>query len=91
MTNTQETHSTDAYGNELCNTCCNPAGAPYRRYDERGKVREGCVDEFHTGHLVTPSESARWHGRPEAKRVRLKPHTNPRDRRVREWFQHEWR
>lgn len=53
-----------------CPTCCRPAAAPFRVYDARGKVLSGCVDHFHTGHLVTPSESAMWHARPEAKRLR---------------------
>jgi hypothetical protein len=53
-----------------CPTCTRSAGAPFRTYDARGKVVRGCVDAFHTGHLVTPSESARWHHRPEAEAIR---------------------
>jgi len=53
-----------------CNTCCNPVDQPYRVYDERGKVLQGCVDACHTGELVTPSESSFWHNRPEAKKIR---------------------
>lgn len=55
-----------------CNTCGRAAGSPFRVYDEHGKVINGCVDEFHTGHLVTPSESSRWHARPEAKQIRAR-------------------
>lgn len=54
----------------ICNTCVRPASNPFRVYDERGRVIMGCVDECHTGHLATPSESARWHARPEAKKLR---------------------
>ncbi len=54
----------------VCNTCGKTAGAPYRVYDVRGKVVQGCVDDFHTGHLVTPSESSFWHNRPAAKKIR---------------------
>jgi hypothetical protein len=53
-----------------CNTCGRDASAPYRVYDARGKCTAGCVDDFHTGHLVTPSESSRWHNRPDAKKIR---------------------
>lgn len=53
-----------------CNTCVQPVWKPFRVYDERGKVVLGCVDASHDGQLVTPSESARWHARPEAKRIR---------------------
>lgn len=55
-----------------CPTCGHSEGAPYRQYDSRGHVISGCVDEFHTGHLVTPSESAYWHGRPEARKIRAR-------------------
>ncbi len=44
-----------------CVTCGRSAGDPFRRYDDRGKVVHGCIDPFHEGHLVTPSESSRWH------------------------------
>lgn len=53
-----------------CPTCCRPAGAPFRVFDDRGRVVSGCVDHFHGGHLVTPSASAGWHGRPEARKIR---------------------
>lgn len=35
-------------------------------------ITAGCVDACHTDRLVTPSESARWHGRSEAKRIRAR-------------------
>jgi hypothetical protein len=58
------------FANE-CPICGKSAGAPARRYSLDGRqVIEGCVDHFHTGHLVTPSESARWHYRPAAKHIR---------------------
>lgn len=53
-----------------CPTCCRGPATPFRIHDNRGRVVSGCVDEFHAGHLVSPSESARWHARPEAKRIR---------------------
>lgn len=53
-----------------CPTCTRSIYAPYRVYDERGKVLEGCVDECHSEHLTTPSESARWHNRTQAKAIR---------------------
>jgi hypothetical protein len=52
-----------------CPTCARAPGSPYRVYD-CGRVARGCVDHFHTGHLVTPSESARWHARADAVRIR---------------------
>ena len=56
-------------GEARCNTCGRPALAPFRRYAE-GKIVAGCVDDFHTGHLVTPSASSFWHNRLEAKKMR---------------------
>lgn len=56
----------------LCPTCVGRKYAPYRVYDDRGKVLQGCVDVFHTDHLVTPSESSRWHNRPAAKAIRAR-------------------
>lgn len=55
-----------------CHTCGRADDSPYRVYDDHGKVVAGCVDECHTGRLITPSESARWHARPEAKRIRTR-------------------
>lgn len=55
---------------QTCPTCGNSIYSPFRIYDKHGKVVQGCVDESHTGHLVTPSESARFHNRPEAKKIR---------------------
>jgi hypothetical protein len=57
-------------GEARCNTCTQPAGTPFRRYDARGAILYGCIDDFHTGHLVTPSASSFWHNRPEAKKMR---------------------
>lgn len=53
-----------------CPTCTRPADQPYRQYDARGKCVAGCIDDFHTGHLITPSESSFWHNRPQAKKLR---------------------
>ena len=36
--------------------------------NERGRLVQGCVDEFHTGHVM--GEAAIWHNRPEAKKLR---------------------
>jgi len=55
---------------DMCPICGRAAGSPYRVYDDRGKVIQGCVSDFHTGHLVTPSESARFHARKEAVAIR---------------------
>lgn len=52
-----------------CPICGKAPSAPVRVFDG-GKVVQGCVDHFHTGHLVTPSESSFWHNRPEAKKIR---------------------
>lgn len=54
----------------ICNLCLKDIFAPYRVYNERGCVIQGCVGEGHTGHLVTPSEPSRWHYRSEAKKIR---------------------
>jgi hypothetical protein len=62
--------SLGAAPSDRCPTCSRPAGAPFRSYDDRGHVVHGCVDAFHTGHLVTPSASAAWHHRPEAVALR---------------------
>lgn len=53
-----------------CRICGKPVDAPYRVYTSDGRVREGCVSPDHDDHLVTPSESARWHARPEARDIR---------------------
>jgi hypothetical protein len=57
-------------GKARCNTCGQPASAPFRHYDARGAVLYGCIDAFHTGRLVQCSESSYWHNRPEAKKLR---------------------
>jgi hypothetical protein len=53
----------------LCTTCNKPDHSPFRVF-EGSKVVMGCVDACHTSKLVTPSESAFWHARPEAKKIR---------------------
>lgn len=53
-----------------CTTCNRPVTSPTRRFDDRGRVVQGCVDDSHTGHLMVPSESARWHDRPAARAIR---------------------
>ena len=61
----------DAMREQTCNTCNRPANRPFRVYDERNtKVTMGCVDAFHSGHLITPSESSFWHNRSEARHIR---------------------
>jgi hypothetical protein len=55
---------------KTCQTCNRPACNPFRIYDKQSKVIMGCVDDFHTGHLVSPSASSFWHYRPEAKKIR---------------------
>lgn len=63
-----DTHTTGRA--RFCSTCGRAPGSPFRVYDVHGKVISGCVDDFHTGHLITPSESARWHNRPVSKQIR---------------------
>jgi len=53
-----------------CNTCGRPASEPYRRYGNDGRIIEGCIDNFHAGHLVPCSASEHWHNRKEAKILR---------------------
>jgi hypothetical protein len=50
----------------LCGRAPNSPGMQAR--NERGRMVQGCVDEFHTGHVF--GEAARWHNRPEAKKLR---------------------
>jgi hypothetical protein len=56
--------------NQTCNTCGKSYDNPFRSYDYAGKVINGCVDKCHSGHLITISESNRWHNRIEAKQIR---------------------
>lgn len=56
---------------KICGTCGRAVDNPFRLYDDHGKITSGCVDDSHDGHLITPSESARWHGRKEARMIRL--------------------
>lgn len=53
-----------------CTTCNCPVTSPWRNFDARGHVVNGCVDSSHTGQLVTPSASADWHNRPDARKIR---------------------
>ncbi len=55
---------------ETCNICGGTKSHPYRVYDEKGKVIIGCVDIFHEGEIISPSESLFWHNRSEAKKIR---------------------
>ena len=55
---------------DRCPICTRADHSPYRVYDERGHVIQGCVSAFHDGRLQQLSESARWHGRPVAKAIR---------------------
>lgn len=56
--------------NAICNTCGRKANDPFRSHDQSGKIVHGCIDDIHTGHLVTPSASSAWHNRPAAKQHR---------------------
>lgn len=47
------------YYAHLCPTCFRDRCAPFRLWNAaQNKITEGCVDHFHTGHLVTPSASS---------------------------------
>jgi len=50
-----------------CSTCGRSPGSPYRRV-VAGKIVEGCVDEFHTGHLH--GASLEWHTSRDARAIR---------------------
>jgi hypothetical protein len=54
----------------VCLTCNRPVASPWRVWDARGHILNGCVDASHTGHLTPLSESARWHTRPAAVKIR---------------------
>jgi hypothetical protein len=60
---------TTIYLSTTCPTCCRSAGNPARSYVAE-KIVSGCVDHFHTGHLVFATQSLSWHMRPEAKKIR---------------------
>lgn len=56
---------------ETCRTCLKPANAPFRRFHRMtGEILDGCIDNFHSGHLPAMSNTSAWHNRPEAKRLR---------------------
>jgi len=61
----------DSVAKRTCPTCARSARDPFRVYLPNGKVAEGCIDSFHTGHLVTPSESLFWHNRKCARQWRV--------------------
>ena len=54
---------------KLCPICFAPSHSPFRMW-EGDKIIGGCVDDFHTGHLVVPSQSASFHNRTDAKTIR---------------------
>jgi len=54
---------------ERCTTCCRPADAPYRRWQD-DRIVEGCVDAVHTAHMFGISSSGSWHRRPVAQEMR---------------------
>jgi hypothetical protein len=54
---------------EECPSCCRAATAPYRRI-VRGKIVEGCIDAFHHGHLPATTNTAAWHNRQIARKLR---------------------
>lgn len=54
---------------QLCPICCAPAHSPFRMW-KGDKIVGGCVDAFHDGALVVPSQSASFHNRPDAKEIR---------------------
>jgi hypothetical protein len=61
---------TRVFYSETCPTCGRASSNPFRSYDAKGRIVNGCVDAFHSEHLVVPSESAFWHARPQAKLAR---------------------
>jgi hypothetical protein len=63
----QQTTETETMG---CPICTRADNDPYRVYDERGEVIQGCVAAYHNGRLQEISASARWHNRKEAKAIR---------------------
>lgn len=52
-----------------CTTCGRALNAPYRRI-VAGAIVEGCVDDAHTGHLPATTNTAAWHDRAEARKIR---------------------
>ena len=53
----------------ICRTCCKPIASPYRVFDARGKVVQGCISADHNGAYLL-GESAFWHNRQSAKKYR---------------------
>lgn len=54
----------------ICNTCGKPISNPWRVYGADGKVIMGCVSSAHNDQLTFATESATWHNRKDAKRIR---------------------
>lgn len=57
-------------GCDQCPSCTRSKYHPFRRYDARGKITMGCIDDFHTGHLTPISQGNSWHMRKEAQKWR---------------------
>ena len=56
--------------NTVCCVCGKAPGMPYRRYDSKGAISEGCVDATHTGHLPPTTNTSNWHNRTDAVAIR---------------------
>ena len=70
MQNTETQISAAETITNQCPTCTRGKYNPYRRFDARGKVIAGCVDDFHGEHLTPISADSAWHNRKEAKAIR---------------------
>ena len=57
---------------DSCPICTRGRAHPWRAYDTHGHVIAGCISAFHTGYVVSISESFRWHNRPEARAIRAR-------------------
>lgn len=67
-----ETKTTADTETVTCAHCCCPAGKPFRRVFN-GKIIEGCISAFHTGHIHPSNEaSLAWHNRESAQAWRRK-------------------
>jgi hypothetical protein len=55
---------------DQCPTCTHSKYNPFRRNDENGQIIYGCIDAFHSGHLMPNSNTSTWHERPFAKKHR---------------------
>lgn len=54
---------------DQCPTCTRSKYDPFRQYVD-GKIVAGCVDDYHTGHLVSISATNSWHYSKQAKEIR---------------------